>query len=298
MKTGGWVVGAALLSSSAPLCAADKSAPVVLEPSSPWNVHYADDSCRLIRVFGSGKEAVTLIIDQFEPGDRFRMSLIGKRMKRPAGSADARIRFGAILPEQDVFFYSGSVGKNPAWIFASDIRIRPLSEAEKAALSAQGSTPVAPVTDGDKASVTAIDIGRPLRHPLRLYTGPMKASFAAMDACTDELLTHWGIDVARYKTRSRPATPADSPGTWLKSGDYPMDMLQKGQPGIVEFRLAVGADGVPTACHIQQSTDPEGFDRTVCEKLMKRARFEPALDKAGKPMASYYRDTVQFAIPN
>lgn len=298
MKTGGLGVWVAMLSSIAQPVAAGAAEPVGLDPSSPWNVHYADDYCRLIRVFGSGREAVTLIIDQYEPGDEFRISLMGRRMKSPVGSDKARIRFGEALPQQDVLFYSGSIGTNPAWIFVTDIRIRPLSDTEKAVLSARGSAPVAPVTDDEKASVSSIDIGRPLRHPMRLRTGPMKASFAAMDACTDELLTHWGIDAARHKTRLRSAIPTRSPSTWLKDGDYPLAMLLKRQPGLVEFRLDVGEDGVPTACHIQQSTHPEGFDRTVCDRLMKRARFEPALDRDGQPIASYYRDSVRFAFAN
>jgi TonB family protein len=297
MKRGG-LIGGALVLGAVPALAADKSEPVVLPPASPWHVQYADDSCRLAREFGTGEAAVTLMIDQFEPGDMFRMSLIGGRMKRPAGLDEARVRFGAALPEQAVPFYPSMVGKYPAWSFAQDMRVRPLSDAETAARAVQEDAPLAPISEEEKASVTAIDIGRPLRRPLRLHTGSMKASFAAMDACTDELLTHWGIDVVRHKTRSRPVTPADSPGIWLKSEDYPSAMQQMGQPGIVQFRLTVDEKGIPAACHIQQSTNPEGFDRTVCEKLMRRARFVPALDKDGKPMTSYYRDTVHFMFPN
>lgn len=297
MKVERLIVGALILGAT-PAFAADKSEPVVLQPSSPWNVQYADDACRLVRAFGTGEAAVTLIIDQFEPGDRFRLSLIGDRMTRGAGPSEARVRFGETLPEQTIPFYPGIVGKYPAWTFIRDMRVRPLSDAEIAARAVQEGAPLAPITEEEKASVTAIDLGRPLRQPLRLRTGSMTPAFAAMDSCTDELLTHWGIDVVRHKARSRRAIPVESPGKWLKNEDYPPAMRQKGQPGIVEFRLTVDENGIPAACHIQQSTKPEGFDRTVCEKLMRRARFEPALDKDGKPMTSYYRNVVHFFFPN
>jgi TonB family protein len=294
-----WMTGFVLAGLATPAFAKDKDEPTVLEPSTPWNMHYAPDSCRLVRTFGTGEAAVTLIVDQFAPGDAFRMTLAGEPMKRYATDGEAEIRFGSALPEQSLFFYLGTIGEDlDAWIFPADIRIRPLPKEDMVALREGRSAEIAPITDAEKASVTAIDIGRPLRHPLRLYTGSMKAGFAALDTCTDELLTHWGIDVARYHQQSRPATPVVSPGKWLKSDDYPVAMLRKGQPGIVEFRLTVGADGNPTACHIQQSTNPEGFDRTVCGKLMKRARFEPALDKDGKPFVSFFRETVHFAIPH
>jgi hypothetical protein len=37
-----------------PLSAKAPPTPLTLEPSSPWNMHYADDSCRLLRSFGKG----------------------------------------------------------------------------------------------------------------------------------------------------------------------------------------------------------------------------------------------------
>jgi hypothetical protein len=74
-------------------------------------------------------------------------------------------------------------------------------------------------------------------------------------------------------------------------------MLGIGQPAIVEFRLSIGADGVPLACHIQETTRPKEFDNAVCKSLMRRARFEPALDATGTAITSYYRNTVRFQIP-
>jgi hypothetical protein len=74
-------------------------------------------------------------------------------------------------------------------------------------------------------------------------------------------------------------------------------MLSAGQPAIVEFRLSVSADGVPTSCHIQLTTRPKEFDAAVCDSLMRRARFTPALDAEGKPLISYYLNTVKFALP-
>lgn len=297
MKMGGWVVGAALLSSSAPLVAAGANAATALEPSTRWNVHYADDFCRLTRDFGVGDSRITVVIDQFGPGDEFRLTLAGKPMKRRAAAGEAAIRFGSSFSEQRLRFYSGTIGKDlPAWIFATGVGFRPMPPGDKRTVGDVLSA-IAPLTDAEKASVTTIDIGSPLRHSVRLQTGSMQPVFAAMERCTDELLTHWGIDVARHKTLSRPVIPEGNPGRWLTSFDYPQDMLRKRMPGIVEFRLTVGEDGRATACHIQQSTDSEGFDATVCGELMRHARFKPALDKDGKPMISYYRSTVRFRMP-
>lgn len=125
----------------------------------------------------------------------------------------------------------------------------------------------------------------------------MHAPLAALGKCIDNLLTHWGIDVEKHKTLKREAKPAESPDRWVVTGDYPRKMLDAGQPAIVNFRLSVGADGVPTGCHIQSTTRPKEFDDAVCKSVMRRASFIPALDAEGKPLASYYRNTVRFQIP-
>lgn len=51
---------------------------VRLRPVEPWNLHYADDSCRMARTFGTGKHQVILVLDRFEPSDWFRMMFVGK----------------------------------------------------------------------------------------------------------------------------------------------------------------------------------------------------------------------------
>lgn len=47
---------------------------------------------------------------------------------------------------------------------------------------------------------------------------------------------------------------------------------------------------------ILSATNPKGFEDTVCDSLMKRARFRPALDVAGEPMRYYFIDRVIFQM--
>jgi TonB family protein len=298
MKNWGLLGGAALFLGSASAWGADRDEPLVLEPSTPWNVHYADDFCRLSRSFGTGDQEMVLVIDRLQPGDAFRLMLAGDPMKRTM-KEEAQIRFGADLPVQTLRFFPGKLGKDKAaWIFRAGVRIRAYSDAEKDELKQRGledfSTPQ--ITQAEEAAVEEIRIGRPLSRPLVLRTRSMKGPFAALRACNDELLTHWGVDVARHRELSEIATPSKSPAHWLTFRDYPADMLREGMPGLVNFRLTVGADGKPKDCHVQQSTHPEGFDRVVCSALMRNARFNPARDQKGEPITSYYVNSVTFVI--
>jgi TonB family protein len=289
------MAGLAPLLVGVPSIAAAKP-PVELAPTTPWNVHYADDYCRLARMFGTDKQKITLSIEQDSPGSSFRMTLVGPMLGRQDQKGDASITFGE-MPEQKILFFPGTVGDDqPAWIFGDAVRLKPYTAEQRAAMDEVGYTNQEgnEITAADEQAVTSMVVGRPLRTPVRLMTGPMNAAFTAMRKCTDELLGHWGIDAARHRELTRSALPVGNPGKWLNSGDYPRDMLAKAQPGIVRFRLSVGADGLPTACHIQRSTNSKGFDDAVCKGVMRRARFTPALDKDGQPLASYYVNSVRF----
>jgi len=130
-----------------------------------------------------------------------------------------------------------------------------------------------------------------------LEIGSMRGPLAALDTCIDNLLVSWGVDVEKHKTLSKQAKPLQSPGKWIVSSDYPSNMLSAGQPALVNFRLNIGLDGAPTACHIQATTRPKEFDDAVCKSVMRRARFSPAFDAQGQPLASYYQNNVYFSLP-
>lgn len=290
----------AITSLSASAAAQSGKQPLNLKPTSAWHVDYANDHCRLARQFGEGSEQVVLLLDRYGPDDFFRMTLTGKPMKTWLTRDGATIQFGPTESPQQLFFLNGNVGDKPALVFASRARVAPASPAEQLAIKERDKDEwieLAPVGAEREAAIKYLSVGKPLRRAVVMETGSMHAPLKALNKCIDNLVTHWGIDVERHKTLMTHAKPVGNPGKWVVSFDYPLKMLVQGQPSIVEFRLSVGADGVPTACHIQMTTRPKEFDAAVCGSLMKRARFTPAIDADGKPLASYYRNTVRFALP-
>ena len=294
----------AVLLSSALCCTTvvhAKSEPLRLKSSSVWHVDYAEERCRLARTFGVAKEEVVLLLDQFGPGEYFRLTLGGLPVRTLKPNGEAAVQFGPAEESQSLYFLNGNLGKGkPALIFSSGMRIAGPSAAEKLA-SANAKSELgfeyAPIDPKRAAAVRYLEIGKPFRRSVILETGSMKGPLAALDKCNEELMTHWGIDVGKHKTLIRPPIPRSSPGNWIVSSDYPSKMLQEGQPSLVEFRLNIGENGLPTACHIQMTTRPKEFDEAVCKALMRRAKFEPALDADAKPLASYWRSKVYFRLP-
>ncbi len=271
--------------------------PETLAPSSAWNVNYGDDSCRLARVFGAGDAMVLVVFDQFAPGRSFKLTMGGKRFRYVSNGGKASVRFGPDEAEQMRDFFTGSYSKDlPALILRGDLRMDKQSDLPRGArrFGAGGDTP--PLSPARVAAVRELVIGRPLLRPVKLELGSMRAPVAALDKCLDDLLTRWGVDVARHASLSRHVMPLSDAMTWLTSSDYPSGARMMGEQGIVNFRLSVDETGKPSACHIQQSSRPPEFDDAVCKAMMRRARFTPALDKDGKPLASYFRGTVVFKI--
>ena len=282
------------------LAAAAAPAPLALKPTSAWQVDYADERCRLGRQFGEGKQTVLLLMDRFGPGEYFRLTISGQVVKTFVEKGDADIQFGPREEEQQLAFLKGNLDKEPALIFSGSARIAPPSAAELLAIKNREKTEgvaVEPISEDRQKAVRHLRVGKPLRKPVMLETGSMRAPLAALDTCIDNLLISWGVDVEKHKTLSRTVTPLKSPDKWIMSSDYPNEMLSAGQPALVSFRLSIGPDGVPTACHIQATTRPKEFDNAVCKSVMRRARFSPALDAQGQPLASYYQNNVYFAIP-
>jgi len=152
-----------------------------------------------------------------------------------------------------------------------------------------------PVTRATEAAVKTITISYAGRQRI-VATGPLDKAFDALRKCTDNLMTTWGLDPAQQAALSRRPAPLSPPTRWFGSSDYPPAMLIRGKQALVNFRLSVSAQGVPTACEVQSSYNEKKFDDTTCASLMRRARFTPALDAKGQPVPSFYLNTVRWIM--
>jgi hypothetical protein len=144
------------------------------------------------------------------------------------------------------------------------------------------------------AGISAMRV-RGLGPEFTLRLGKLEAPIVALQDCVDELMTHWNIDVEAHKTLTRRATPID-PGASASMLDYPPRMVQQRMPGLVNVRLAIDETGKITACSIQMPLSDPDFEESSCADIQHAFDFEPALDKAGEPIASYWITKVVFSL--
>jgi hypothetical protein len=252
---------------------------------------YADDSCQLKRRFGDGNDTTFLSLERMGPGDALGLILASKSLDVNIRKK-MKIRFGEEA-ESEVPYLKAVGADGTSVISVASTRLAPLEDAQKDEIAEADGGPIL-ISPAQELAVEQIAFWNAFRTPLTLATGSLGPPMAAMRACTDELLTHWGVDLEVQQTLSRKLEPVRSPGTWFTSRDYPAKMLKAGYSATVYFRLSVDASGQTTECHIQKLNGDQDFADEVCRQFKKNARFKPALDKDGQAVESYYRSVVRF----
>lgn len=78
--------------------------------------------------------------------------------------------------------------------------------------------------------------------------------------------------------------------------DYPAAARRYDQSGTVRFRLDVAPDGRVQDCTILGSSGYSPLDVTTCRLMTSRARFAPARDASGQPIAGTYEASIAWRL--
>ena len=95
----------------------------------------------------------------------------------------------------------------------------------------------------------------------------------------------------------KPARPANDRGSWLSQSDYKRAWTRAQMEGRAQYRLSIGTTGRVENCAIVSGTGHDALDRATCDLIGRRARFEPARNGDGKPVAGTYTGTVEWRLP-
>lgn len=90
--------------------------------------------------------------------------------------------------------------------------------------------------------------------------------------------------------------PRNAPGSWVSSYDYPLMAMLLDEKGRSTFRANVDAAGRVSACTIIKSSGFSRLDELTCKLVTRRARFNPAMDADGKPVAGTYTQAVIWLV--
>jgi len=116
----------------------------------------------------------------------------------------------------------------------------------------------------------------------------------------------WNDDGEQPQTTVTPPAPINAAppairakanlASFFRDDDYPPQALRNGEQGTVRFRLAIAADGRITDCRVTGSSGSAALDRQTCSILRRRARYQPARDSAGHPVADRDNGEIRWVL--
>lgn len=284
----GWRIALALAAAVPSVASAKDREPEVLTRTGKWVLEYNRDACHLFAEFGEGDALVVARFTRYEPGDRFELSLYGRRFRSAGVRTDAKIDFGLRgTPIEESIIY-GSAGKLPA-AFLSSTRLDGWERTKDPEVPPR-------ITPEQEAAVTGMTVAIRGKRSFRLEFGSLGKPLAQMRDCSANLVKSWGYDPEVQAALLRPASPLESPGKWLSVNDYPENAVRMGHNGIVQFRLDVDVEGNVAGCYVLARTSPDDFADRTCRAVSKRAKLQPALDAKGMPVRSYFVQKVNWRV--
>jgi TonB family protein len=85
--------------------------------------------------------------------------------------------------------------------------------------------------------------------------------------------------------------------SYIFDGDYPRESIRNGEQGVVEFELDISPEGRAVNCRVIRSTTGQLLNLRTCQAMLFRARFRPARDAAGNPVADTISSRVRWMLP-
>jgi hypothetical protein len=283
------VGAAATAQSESPSASGD----VLLEPASPWQLDFADNSCRLSRVFGPRARPSFLSFEQIAPSSTVTMTVAGPNI---AGTGDyGTLDIGVRPNEKMVTVYPvrAKLSTYGEGYILTGLSFTPRFFAAKhwgSLIGKSGSTAIDPTDAGAVKGIWWKNSGR----TVSFDTGAMSAPLRALNDCAMDLLQHWGLRTDEHAGHS----PVE-----LKNEDFALAKLQstfargpgrKRHEAILNVRALVEADGSISDCFFEfaAATGEGKFD--ACAE-MRKMQFRPAKTAAGQPMRSFYAASIPLS---
>jgi TonB family protein len=265
---------------------------VTLKASSPWNVDFGEERCRLTRLFTDGKDQHVLYFEQHFPSVQAGLTVAGRGFSYFENRTKTEV---STLPDRAALETLPYVGKmegfDSALIYPAFYIGR--SDTDTDLPNREGVLPTLDSAFADKVNHITF---RQRSREVRFDTGPLGKAFGVLNECATTLVDSWGLDGAKHLTaRSLPRWINEKQIVRKILANYPLAAQNRGEQGITRMRVIVDEQGAVEDCTIIKATTTEFLESPAC-RAMRDARFEPAIDAEGKPMRSYFATNVTYQI--
>lgn len=256
----------------------------IIAPVGPWQATNEGGLCRTERRFEAGGQPHVVILEQTAPGSRFGLAVAGPALAGLDPALPIRLGFFEAAP-----LFERRARIEPNQLFAKVAVVRNLSFFPPAGepVARMDTTVLAGM---DRISVTQGDTRA------TFATGPLGEAASMLNACTAQILRSWDLDPAVQYGLQSGAEPEEQTklAKQLRKA-YPARAYRSLQSGPLEAVALVDPTGAATACKVIVASGFGDLDTAACEAMAK-ARYRPARDAAGNPVASYWTTRITFAL--
>ncbi|GMN02403.1 energy transducer TonB [Erythrobacter sp. MTPC3] len=263
----------------------------VLKQSSPWNVDFAPEKCRLAAFYGEEDNRHLLFFEQHFPGEKAGMSVAGPAFKRFQSRKNTALQFFAAQKPLTTKPFTGDMGElGPAVIYSS-VNLSTGTETR------EDKTPTSlPQLDTEFAKQVEYVSLTQRGTEIRLETGPLAEAFKVLNTCTQDMVTSWGLDLDQHlSAQEMPKWTNEKQVARRIARTYPSQALNRGEQAILRMRVIVDETGKVADCVIDDATTTERLESPACRE-MRNARFNPAIGADGKPFKSFYATSITYQI--
>ncbi|WAT18670.1 energy transducer TonB [Aurantiacibacter sp. MUD11] len=262
------------------------------DPASNWVMDYGEDSCALRRAYADA-EGRTVYVDmrQVAPGTWLTFTVFSEDLERMP--EEVRYRFEPDDENSDVgFAFALDFGETArGFRFSGDY----LRKEERPDDWEDYQNVDPSILAAREAEVSAMVILEGFEDSILLRTGSLTGPMQAMRACLDDLMSGLGVDPEVQRTLSRRAEPVNDISISQNLGaDFPRAMIRDRQSATMQVRLVVGPDGRVSDCSIIGIVGPPDYGEAACGSFSRYARFEPALDADGNPVATLWNTDLSY----
>jgi hypothetical protein len=252
---------ALLACASLPISGAAAALPELQRPVKPWNLDYGMTACTAIATYGTAAKPLTLAFRPSPNGTVVRLTVLKGGEARKAFQFELTSNLGGAAARTNGLHFAGANhNRNIVWINVARGDLEVLRTAGEIVLR-----------------------GGPLDYRLAL------PSFAALldglDSCNADLRQYWNVGDAadRLTRKARPLKPLYQ---YFSDSDYPDQANFANEGGTSQIMLMIDETGALKECMVEVTSGFATLDAMTCGVLLERAKFEPALDSAGKPTRS------------
>ena len=250
-----------------------------LQPTSSWNVDYAENECRLVRDFGQDGNKIWLSLSAGASFTHYSLVIASPSFPATNRFTDIEIKATPLGDTKTVnaMPYSIELNGKKNQVFRSGIERAFFSNVNK-----------------DQVIEFKVKSAK----TFELNANGLQKALEALNSCHDDLLTNkFKIDVTALHALQSLPLPGDGVASWVTTDDFPPAAIRGRWEGQTQFVMTVGTDGKAKDCRTITSSGHAILDQRACDLMIQRGRFTPAKGANGEPVAAPWISRVHWQIP-